>query len=308
MQVTFNLDYYFKRTNVYYALFDGLFNSLEKDKLTILEELGIGSSSYRNQRATANVSNKSNILLLLDFFGYEMNNSLEKQEKYEILLTKIDYSCYYKQLNKIETLLKELEPELSKNTPMKPLLCLFRAFLISNLEYQYSIAKEILDSDLKYLSYFYNKNYFVNEFEFIYLILMNYYDVFTFSIDTLTDNLSLKYPKYLWLYYFTKASKAYKNKNDAVALVNYELAANEFRKNNNFERFLMAVTNASGIYNILGEYTSCLNLCSPCVEYIFCTDGNLLRCKKILMHYLFANLMLKRYKEIIDFISILVFV
>ena len=105
MQVTFNLDYYFKKTHVYYALFDGLFNKIEKDKLTVLKELGIGSSSYRNQRAMENVSNKSNISLLLDYFQYKMNYP-EDQQKYEILLTKIYYCCYYKQLTKIKTLLK----------------------------------------------------------------------------------------------------------------------------------------------------------------------------------------------------------
>lgn len=306
MQVTFNLDYYFKKTYVYYALFDGLFTLSDVEKETVLNELGVVPSSYRSQRSNDNVKNKNNINLLLEHFGYKMNYPLI-ESKYEILITKIYYYCYYKQVDKLNTLLTEIVEEVNYNTPLKPLLSLFKVFIYSNLEYSIIEAKQLLNDDLKYLAAFYNKRYFVDEYEFIYLILMDYYDVFDFSLEVKKDNLSLKYPKLLWLYYFTKASKAYTNANDVEALINYELVLNEFIKSNNLERYFVTVNNLSYLYNLLGEYTACLNVCSSTVEYIFCNDADSKRSQVLLMNYLFANLMLEKYKEITDFISILVF-
>ena len=306
MQITFNLDYYFKKTNVYYALFDGLFTLSNIEKESILNELGIIPSSYRSQRANYNVKNKNNIKILLDYFKYKQINS-EEQCRYEILITKIYYYCYYKQLGKLEILLNEIIEEATDQTTLKPMLTLFKVFIYSNLEYSIIKAKENISDDLEYLAAFYNKKYFIDDFEFIYLLMMYHFDVFDFSVDVLIDNLSLQYPKLLWLYSFIKASKAYINKNDIVALVNYEIALTEFRNSNNFTRYIITASNVSYLYNISEEYSSCLKLCSSILENILCDDEGSKRSQMLLMNYLFANLMLERYNEIIDFISILVF-
>lgn len=176
-----------------------------------------------------------------------------------------------------------------------------------NLEKRVSEIIKIVDEDLKYLKKFYNKNYFSDDLEYLYLLILYYFDIVGNDVFNRLDNLSIVYPNISWLYFYIKGSKAYISKDDIGALVNYNVALNEFRKTNNIERYFMIINNIAYIYNIMGEYLSSYNLTSEVIEYVFSNTENKIRMQNILMHFLFSNLLLKRYKEIIDFINIVIF-
>ena len=137
MYFKLSLDYYFNTTSIYYSFFDGLFSMLDIDKDSALKSLNIVPSSYRNQRSNLSVKNKSNIMALLDSFEYsDINKSM--QEEYECLINKVYYSCYYRQSQKLKLLLACIDEKITENNILKPLLCLFKVFIVSNLFIKYS--------------------------------------------------------------------------------------------------------------------------------------------------------------------------
>lgn len=301
----FNLEKYFNETKVYFNFFDGLFLLEKENKQQKFDKLQIPSSSYRTQRLK-DKTNKYYINILLEYFKY---NDIENENiiEYEILLSRIYYCCYYKQKDKLIELSEVLNIKIDKHNIIKPLLILFRVLINTNLEYGEDYLNEICGSDLNYLKLFHNKNYFKDELEYLYLIILYYFDHLDEKDFKYIDNLSISYPKLSWLYYFSKASKAYLNHNNVTALVNYEYVLNEFKLTNNLQRYLISATNASYLYNILGQYHLSYNITSQVIEYVFSEINDERRIQSLLVHYLFSNLMLARYNEIINFIDIVIF-
>ena len=301
----FNLDKYFSYTQVYFNFFDGLFLIEKENKQRIFDLLNIPSSTYRTQRLKEK-TNKYIINILLDYFGY---NDIDGENifEYEALISRIYYCCYYKQKDRLMQLLDLLNLKIDKHSILKPLLILFRLLIYINLEYRASYTIEISNIDLNYLKLFYNKKYFKDELEYLYLIILYYFNHIEEKDLKHIDELSISYPKLCWLYYTFKASKAYLFRDNITALVNYEFVANEFKLTNNLERYFIAVVNSSYLYNILGQYHLSYNITSEVIEYVFSEINNKRRVQDILVHYLFSNLMLGKYGEIVDFVNIVIF-
>ena len=143
--------------------------------------------------------------------------------------------------------------------------------------------------------------------EYLYLIVLFHFDAMDEKDFKYIECLSISYPKLAWLYYFSKASKAYLIRDNITALINYEYVLNTFKETNNLERYLIAATNTAYLYNILGQYHLSYNITSEVIEYIFSEIDAKKRIQNLLVHYLFSNLMLERYDEIITFIEIVIF-
>ena len=301
----FKLDKYFNQTQVYFNFFDGLFLLEEESKQQILEKLRIPSSSYRTQRLKEKTS-KYNINILLKYFKYNEIKSGQITE-YEVLFSRIYYCCYFKQKDRLIEQLQCLNSKIVENNILKPLLILFRVFIYTNLENRDSLTKKLVENDIEYLKLFYNKKYFKDDFEYLYLVILYYFDILDVKALKYIDNLSISYPKLSWLYYFYKASKAYLKEDDATALINYEYVLNEFKITNNLERYLLTATNVAYLYNILGQYHLSYNITSQVIEYVFSEINAQNRIENMLLHYLFSNLMLGRYEEIINFVDIVIF-
>lgn len=302
----FKLDKYFKETQIYYYFFDCLFTFEEEGKEKILERLGIIPSSYRTQRSKAKTT-KTTINILLEYFN--CGAVIEKEHlEYEKLLSKIYYNCYFRKTDKLEKQLEIINNKLETYTILKPLLILFRILIQSTLDPKYREIKSELYNDLKYIQSFYNKKYFKDDLEFLCLIFLYFYDIVDGkSVINKLDNLSIAYPNLAWLRYYLQASKAYTKGDDVNALINYEYVLNEFRRTNNLDRYFYVVANVAGLYNILGHYHLSYNVTSQVIEYVFSDIKDERRAQNILMHYLFSNVMLGRYEEIINFFTMTVY-
>ena len=145
----FKLDKYFTQTQIYFNLFDGLFLLEKENKQQILDKLNIPSSSYRTQRLKEK-TNKYNINILLNYFEY---NDIEVKSitEYEILISRIYYCCYYKQMDRLLELLNLVNIKLEEHNILRPLLILFRVLIYSNLEYDILYLNEIIKKDIEYL-------------------------------------------------------------------------------------------------------------------------------------------------------------
>lgn len=300
----FELDYYFSQTNVYFAFFDGLFLMENDTKNSILDSLGISSSSYRTQRLKEN-TNKSNIVKLLDFFDV-LDLNIEDKVKYERLISKIYYYYYYKNYDKMSEQLVLINKAIEENNILKPVLVLFRVFLIMNLEYGKKQLITAIEKDLNYLKLFYKKNYFINELRFLYLIVLFSFDLGEKDIVGELDNLAIVYKNLSWLYHFTKGSKAYLRSEFAIAFLNYNHILEEFRLTNNMERYFMVTNNLAYIHNIYGEFHLSYNLLHRIVEYVF-GDNYIKHMKNIVMHLFYSLFMLGRYEEIMLFSENIIF-
>ena len=282
-----------------------MFTCEDENKQDILNRLNIIDSSYRTQRNKEKTT-KNNVLTLLEYFKYNDVNAEEKLNL-EILLSQIYYFCYYKQKGKLLDKLELLNIEINKHNVLKPILILFRVLINMNLEYDTIKLNNIVDEDIKYLKIFFNKKYFIDELEFLYLIVLYNFDYYDEEVLNKLDNLSLLYKRLSWLYFFVKGSKAYINKENVSALTNFTYLLEEFKNKNNLERYFMVVNNISCLYNLLGEYHLSHNISSEAIEYVFSDIKKDNRLQNILMHYVFSNLMLGRYDEIIEFINIIIF-
>lgn len=299
----FNLEKYFHQTQFYYHFFDGLFALRCENKQLILNSLGIIPSSYRTQRAKE-ITNKSSIDKLLSYFGYDDVFECQKLED-EIFLSQIYYCCYYKQNTRLKGYLEIINQKIERNNVLKPIFSLFKILIVLTLEYKEQEMLDMICNDLEYIKLFYNKKYFKDDYEYLYLVILYRLDIINSEYEL--DELSLKYKKLSWLYYFIKGSKAYMKEEDNKALLNYQHVLSEFRITNNLERYFIAANNVAYLYNILGEYSLSYLLTSEVIEYVFSNIENKNRATNILMHYLFSNFMLGRYERIIEFVNIIIF-
>lgn len=297
----FKLDEYFDKTNKYFSFFDGLFNNKKEHKRDILEFLGIGYSSYRNNKLKSNV-NSAMIPTLLKYFNYKEINIVNKN-KYEICLSKTYFSIYFKNLEEIQNNIKLLDAYILENNYLRPLFMLFKTFCMLNLSMPKSKLKALIADDLDYLYLFKNK-YFINEYELIYKTIMYYFD---YKVDkTYLNNLCEYYKELSWIYYMLMGSYNYLNDNDYEALIHYQSALEQFKEYYNMERTLITISNISFIYNNLKKYNLSLQLTSKIIGYVYSLK-NTDWIKNITLHYLYANYQLKRYNEIMNFYQITVF-
>lgn len=295
------LDEFFEETQKYYYFFDALFKRKGGNKANALHAVGISDSSYRTERLKKNVNNE-NIPILLKYFDYQ-NISIDKKNSYEICLSKIYHSGFYRQTEELKILLTELEEYILDNNYLKPLFLLFKAYAYMHFDTRFSERKQLLIEDLEYIEYFTN-DYFTKELRVIHQCVLLYYNM-NYNLNKLESDI-LKYPNIRWLYYNTRGNRAYFEKNDLEAILYYQEALKEFQRAYNIERSLLTIANISLIYNTLGKYLFSLERLEDAVTYVH-SSKNELWIKGITQHYLFSNYMLKRYKEILRFYEIIIF-
>lgn len=297
----FSLDDYFLFTKKYYLFFDNLFRIKKENKKDILKELGIGGSSYRNDKLKPIVKNNTKSLLI-KYFEYEEVN-IDYKEKYEKCISKIYYTSYYKKVDELESLLEELETYINHNNYLKPLFVLFKVFGIINFNKRLSSMKKELKSELEYLSLF-NNDYFMDKYKLIYLSILYYFNYKTDLV--LLDNLSLKHKDVNWIAYNIRASYNYVKENDYEALIFYQKALDNYKASINIERTLITISNISYIYNNLKKYDISYDLTSSIIGYV-CSSRNEKWIKDLALHYLYSLFQLGNYKEIMEFYNLLIF-
>ena len=215
----FSLDDYFKKTRNYFTFIDGVFKQTSSKKKEVFDKLLIPDSTYRTNRLKEKAKYKWSYLPILEYFGYKDVNPND-QRKYELLLAKIYHNAYYRDMDALEALSKELDEAIDENNFLKPVFVLFRILLKIIMINHYSKQVDASREDLEYVGYF-KKEYFTEELSFMFYIFNYYFGKSVSNIEL--ENYAVKYPQLLWLYYMLRGSYNYLNKKDNEALAYYEL-------------------------------------------------------------------------------------
>ena len=297
----FNLDDYFEYTQKYYYFFDGLIAFEKKLKKDVLKEVDIYDVSYRSDRLKLKVKN-NNRNILLKYFNYN-DIDISSKMKYEKCISKIYYCVYYLKLDSLTELLNELDLFINENNYLKPLFTLFKVFGTMPLNYSHFEIRDMIAKDLDYLKVFGKTNYFTEELAYLYSIVMRFFNMER-DMSKL-DEYSNLYRELRWFDYTVRANYYYLVGKDADSLMYYSAALEECKKTYNMERVLRTVNNISLMYNLLGKYQFSLDITENIVKYAFTQEATSL-IKSITMHYLYSNIMLKRYDEVFKFYNIVV--
>jgi hypothetical protein len=223
-----SLEEFFHSTKKHYYFIDGLTLKENKPKYELLHEIGISDDSYRTERLKEFVKN-DNIKILLNYFNYK-NIDINDKVKYEIILSKINYCVYYRNIDELSKLITQLNEYINENNILKPVFILYRVFALLNYDYQMSELKEMLKDDLNYLMLF-RKKYFSNDMYYLYKIILYYFDL---NKDTKElEQLTVSFKEYNWVYYNLKASKQYLSFNDLYSIIYYNKDLEYYQNDNN---------------------------------------------------------------------------
>lgn len=293
-----NLNSYFYSTKKYYCFFDVLLKKEDGLKKDIMDDLHINYSTYRSNKRKDN-SSKEYIEKLLNHFNYN-DVSINNKEKYEILLSRIYYTFYYKQMNELPILLKELEKCILDNNYLKPLFIAFKLLCVINND---SCIDNIIcnySEEIKYLADFQN-DYFIDELKLLRLLILFYLE---YSVDkNEMENLTYEYPQFAWFYNHVMGSYYYKKGNDVKAYIYYNEALRYYDIDQNIIRKLQTINNIACTLNLEHMYVASLDKTQSVINYIYGQENNLW-VGYITQHYLFSLFMLKRYEDIISFLDI----
>ena len=290
----FKLDDFFYSSKRKYVYADYILNINNIDKEQFLKKLGIAYSSFRTEKSRNNVHN-DNIDRILDTLGINKIDVLKKVEL-ELLLKNFYYAIYYKEKDKINSYIEIINNYIKENNILKPVFIMFKIWGNISLDYPKEKIDELIDEDLKFISYF-KKGYFDGSLKLIYYSLLYAfnYDIRFEEVSSLAVDNDLK-----WMYLVSVGSRFYFERRDNEALNYYFEALMEFKLHNNSERYMSVLANIAFSHNILKNYTMSLKIISESLEYIH-SSKNSKWIKNILMHYLYSNYMLSRYNEIINF-------
>ena len=158
----FSLDDYFKKTRNYFTFIDGVFKLTSSKKKDVFAKLLIPDSTYRTNRLKEKAKYKWSYLPILEYFGYKDVNPND-QSKYELLLAKIYHNAYYKDMESLKKLSKELDEAIDENNFLKPVFVLFRSFIAYITVDKFSQQLVAIKEDFEFVSYF-RKDYLTEEF------------------------------------------------------------------------------------------------------------------------------------------------
>jgi hypothetical protein len=299
--ININLDKYFYTTKKYYNFFDAI--SKEKDELKsdIMKELKIVYSTYRTNKRKEN-SPRDYIDLLLAYTKYS-DVDLVNKNNYEVLLTKIYYTIYYRQLKDLSSLSEELNKYIEENNYLKPVFVLFKMFCVINeIALVYDIIKRY-KQEFDYLYLFRKENYFEGNLRLIFLLVLFHAD---YAVDrNEIENLVYENTELSWLYNNVMAAHYYKSGNDIKAYMYYNETIKNYEIDDNIERKMFTISNISYLLNLEDMYVASIDKTEKVINYIY-SQKNEVWMEYITQHYLFSLLMLKRYDQIIMFFEILV--
>lgn len=297
----FSLDDYFKKTRNYFTFIDGVFKQTSSKKKEVFDKLLIPDSTYRTNRLKEKAKYKWSYLPILEYFGYKDVNPND-QSKYELLLAKIYHNAYYKDMESLKKLSKELDEAIDENNFLKPVFVLFRIFIAYITVDKFSQQLVAIKEDFEFVSYF-RKDYLTEEFLFMYQMFSFYFGKNVSNIEL--ENYAVKHPKLLWLYYLLRGSYNYLRKNDIEALSYYELLVDLLWKDFNIERFSIFTSNLAFIYNYQGKYSLSLEKSSKLVPYAIVTDNASEHNRYSIKHYIFSLYMLNKFDEIIELFEVI---
>ena len=293
----FKLDKYYNLTKHKYVYADTLMTMDKVDKTSFLRSFGIDYDVFRVEKARDKVNNL-NVNKILEH--YQIKPIIdENKSKYERCINSMYYAIYFKEADKINKCIDELNFYIADNNYLKPLFILFKIYGNMSIDNSIDDIRYIINKDLDYIINF-RKNYFVDEFEIIYEAIL-----ISFKKEknlTKISNLGLKYPKLNWIHLVTKGAVSYMSKNDNDAYRCYQALEKEFESTRNIERLMIIHSNMCFIHNSLGDYQESVNLTRKTIEYIYSSKKSIW-VDNILMHYLFSNFMLGRYEDIIKLYS-----
>lgn len=297
----FSLDDYFKKTRNYFTFIDGVFKLTSSKKKDVFDKLLIPDSTYRTNRLKEKAKYKWSYLPILEYFGYKDVNPND-QRKYELLLAKIYHNAYYRDMDALETLSKELDEAIDENNFLKPVFVLFRILLKIIMINQYSKQVDASKDDLEYVGYF-KKEYFTEELSFMFYIFNYYFGKSVSNIEL--ENYAVKYPQLLWLYYMLRGSYNFLNKKDNEALAYYELLMDILWKDFNIERFSIFTSNLAFIYNYQGKYSLSLEKSMKLVPYSIAADNISENNKYSVKHFIFSSYMLNKFDDIMELFEVI---
>ncbi len=294
----FDLTEYFVQTKKYYYFFDGLFILEKRLKKDILEELNIPDSTYRTNRLKVFTKNKNHIHLL-EYFNYKVVEG--SQALYEKCLVKIFNAVYYRETNELIVLKEELEGYILENNYLKPVFILFKLLIAITITSNYQILLQENKKFLDYLNLF-PKDYFTSELYYLSSLILYFCE--RKVKDAVLKNNFTKFPDLAWIYYSFRGSYEYLHNNDYEAMIYFENSLHCFKNYLNFTRLVAVSNNIAYIHNVHGQYEISLQYLNKVLPYAFYHQNNRQWCSYLIQHYFFANFMLKRYKDIRNFLMI----
>lgn len=263
-----SLKAYLNLTQKYYYFFDGFIKMNKLKKIDVLNENGISFSSYKYSRGIDIASNNNHLLLLKYFKISRINdNYVEYAEK---ILTDIYFSIYYKRDYLYDSHMNTINKLINDNNYLKPIFVVFKVLLVMNSDKAYDTICELIDEDMKYLS-FIPINYFYNELKYYYELILLYVKkinniTFDFTAEAKNHNI-------LWMYYHIKGTFYYTNNDYAKSLVYFQHLCEIYKKDYNLIRSIICKNNILQIYNLLGLYDFTIDEAIPIIDYlIYQTD------------------------------------
>lgn len=295
----FKLDDYFLLTQKYYYFFDGMFNYLKESKMKVLDSLLIPDSTYRTNRLKKFVKNK-NHLKLLNHFHYKLLDPTKK-EVYETCLSKIFNTIYYRELDELAVLEKELEEFILEHNFLKPIFVLFRILILISKISNYDVLMATIEDDLCYVESF-PETYYTPKIHFL-LMIIRFFCKRTID-ENQFKNYALQFPEFSWMYHWFKGTFEYVNHHFLESIMHYRVAYQSFLNDMNVLRMMACLNNICFLYNAIEQYELSLENSSKILNYTFYQCKNRKWMSYISMHYLYSNFLLNRYQNIAEFFRV----
>ena len=287
---------YLNLTQKYYYFFDGIIKMNKLKKIDVLNENGISISSYKYSRGK-DIATNNNHLILLKYF--KINRINDKYVEYaEKILTDIYFSIYYKRDYFYDSHMNIINKLINDNNYLKPIFVVFKVLLVMNSDKAYDNICELIDDDIKYLS-FIPKNYFYNELKYYYELILLY--VKKINDVTYDYNADDKYHNILWMYYHIKGTFYYTNKDYEKTLVYLQRLCEIYKKDYNLIRFILCKNNILQIYNLLGFFDFTIDEALTIIDYLIYQTDKKQYAMYSIRHLFAAFVLSEKYNDLINY-------
>lgn len=296
----FDLSPYRLDTRKIILFFDCLMKEKEIKKEPCLESLFIATTSYRKARRINQNIAKVIIKQLNHFFHIAPLD--EEIGEYEETLSKIYSDIYMRFPIDIPQMSFILEGFIAKENALKPIFTLFLIFLkISDSSKAIRIILDEIRPLFHFVSYYYAM--LTDEFKQMYFMVELFLsDIKKFNIDEkISDCNGLSYTK--GLSYFYLSTKYYVERMYENALIFALEAEKVYETENNYQRLIITRNNICGMYNVLELYNLAYEYEKKQLNIVLSNLQFDQARMTLVNQYLTTLYMLKRYEEILSFLS-----
>lgn len=267
--------------------------------MKVLDSLLIPDSTYRTNRLKKIVKNK-NHLKLLNYFHYNHLDST-KEEAYETCLSKIFNTIYYRELDELAVLEKELDEYILEHNYLEPILVLFKILIAIAKTSNYETLLATIEVDLCYVESF-PEAYFTPKIHFL-LMIIRFFCKRTID-ENQFKNYALQFPEFSWMYHWFKGTFEYVHHHFLESIMHYRVSYQSFLNDMNVLRMMACINNICFLYNAIDQYELSLENSSSIINYTFYQCKNRKWMSYISMHYLYSNYLLNRYQNIVEFFKV----